>query len=653
MNSLAIIVSLLFTAGANWLPLPSYEDRQGWQELMGQEQSERFIKAGERYLDYEWKAIPATAYLEFERTGDRSAMESRQGANRGAMITLMLAELAEGKGRFTDQLMNGAWLAAEQTSWVLSAHQSRQASGRALPDAREQLIDLGSARYGSIIALTYHFFHSLFDEIDSSVSVAIEAAIKRNILDPFLDEQENAANWWLGFTRTKESDIVNNWNPWCNAEVALCFLLMEKDQARLDAAMDKSIRSIAEFTSYIKQDGACEEGPSYWGAACGKLYDWMQVLYDASEGGYDRFQDPLFVKMVEYVSRSYIGDGYVVNFADAAARGVNPPELMWRCGNACGSKEVCDFALLCLGDNAKGRFRYPSVPTNDSMRALMSVYYNKYIREAVDSLNVLIDNGARYEDVCAGLRSDVPAATWYPETEFAFIRGQQGWFFAGKGGHNNESHNHNDIGSCILFIRNIPVLCDAGVGTYTKQTFGAGRYDIWTMQSDWHSLPMINGSSQVYGREFKARNISCDLASGTLSMDISGAYMEAAACKEWKRSCTLAQGSRPSLTISDSFVLKSRVCPDVENFLVKGEVLLPGQRIDGRTLKPGELVIDCGDGLRVRMSYPTSLSPSVEEKAIEDPKLSKVWGPVLRRISLTSKKNAATKGRYVFTFTEF
>lgn len=45
-------------------------------------------------------------------------MQRIESANRGAMISLMLAELAEGKGRFIPHLADGAWFAAEQTSWV-------------------------------------------------------------------------------------------------------------------------------------------------------------------------------------------------------------------------------------------------------------------------------------------------------------------------------------------------------------------------------------------------------------------------------------------------------------------------------------------------------------------------------------------------------
>ncbi|MCD8302173.1 MAG: heparinase, partial [Prevotellaceae bacterium] len=131
-----------FAAGKQWLPYPAYEDRDGWAALLGDSAVE-LIRRGEDYLDYQWKTVPATAYLAYERTGDRTAMESVNGANSGALLSLILAELAEGKGRFIDQIANGVWLNAQRYSWVLSAHQPRQHSGRSLPDDRDHLIDLG------------------------------------------------------------------------------------------------------------------------------------------------------------------------------------------------------------------------------------------------------------------------------------------------------------------------------------------------------------------------------------------------------------------------------------------------------------------------------------------------------------------------------
>ncbi|MCH5716166.1 heparinase II/III-family protein [Niabella hibiscisoli] len=93
---------------------------------------------------------------------------------------------------------------------------------------------------------------------------------------------------------------------------------------------------------------------------------------------------------------------------------------------------------------------------------------------------------------------------------------KKNYFFAAKGGFNNESHNHNDVGTFSLYVDTIPFFIDAGVGTYTRQTFGRERYSIWTMQSNYHSLPMINGEAQQFGAKYKSSNVS--FSSGTKNL---------------------------------------------------------------------------------------------------------------------------------------
>lgn len=182
-----------------WVPYPAYTDRAAWDSLMGPNK-QRLIEAGEKLLDYKWQLIPATAYLEYERSGNRKVMEVPYDANRQALNTLMLAELAEGKGRFIDQLLNGAYMSCEMNSWVLSAHLPRQSSKRSLPDFREQIIDLGSGGYGALMAWVHYFFRKPFDKINPVVSLQMRKAIKERILDPYMNDDEM---WWMAF----------NWKP--------------------------------------------------------------------------------------------------------------------------------------------------------------------------------------------------------------------------------------------------------------------------------------------------------------------------------------------------------------------------------------------------------------------------------------------------------
>ena len=639
-------VAASFVAGADWFPMPAYTDRAAWEALFG-DAAKEVIRRGEKALEHKWEHIPASAYLEFERAGDRKAMERIEGGNRGAMIALLLAELAEGRGRFIGHLADGAWFSTEQTSWVLSAHQPRQRTKRSLPDGREQLIDLASGRTGALMALTWHFFHGEFDKIDPSISAAVERSVRRNIFDAFLNEEEYEANWWMG--KSEKPKVLNNWTPWCVSDVALAFLLMEPDQQRLDKALRLSMEAVDAWLDYIAPDGACEEGPNYWDASAGRLYDFLQVLYDASHGRFDLFGEERFRRMGTFLSRSFIGDRWVVNFADGSARLSSPMILSWIYGHGLRSPEMERFALYNMASPRSGRFERPGPAYGDAYRALASIRFRPIAVAAVDSLNARVAAGS-LEEVRAALRKDVPASTWYPETEVCFLRGAGGWFLAAKGGHNNESHNHNDIGSCILFAGNRPVLVDAGVGTYTRDTFGKNRYRIWSMQGQWHNIPMPNGTEQLYGKEYKAKNAFCDMQKGVFSLDLDAAYPEEAGIVSLKRTYRLAMKGRPSLEIKDAFALRERKAADEAHFLVQGAVVLPGEACAGRPVAAGTLLVLPEGGPAIRLRFPKDMTASVEEKILDDKRLSDVWGPSLRRIVLKSKEKAPLKGSYTYRF---
>lgn len=375
------------------------------------------------------------------------------------------------------------------------------------------------------------------------------------------------------------------------------------------------------------------------------------------------FDNPLIKDMCDYLHRSYIGDGYVVNFADASPRLGIDNTLIYRFGKACSSKETEDFALSLLYSKEDGRFHAPGVTAgNDVWRSLESVSCHAEMAQAADSLDALLLEEPA-DELIAQLQSIPSDVTWYPETQVCYMRNSSGWFLAAKGGYNDESHNHNDVGSFILYIDDIPVFVDAGVGVYTRQTFSHERYSIWTMQSDWHNLPMINGTSQVFGKEFRARDVKADPQKRTFRADISEAYSDAAACIRWVRSYSLGDDR---LVIKDDYALEKRVLPDCTAFLVQGLVFLPGESyipsdagvpakavtegaaltktdlLRMKTVRKGTVVIANGE-IVVELSFPSSVTPAVEVREITDPKLHAVWGPELRRILFTTRQDAPCK----------
>ena len=89
-------------------------------------------------------------------------------------------------------------------------------------------------------------------------------------------------------------------------------------------------------------------------------------------------------------------------------------------------------------------------------------------------------------------------------TARSFPNSSEGLYIAAKGGNNAENHNHNDVGNFIIYCDGKPVIIDVGVETYIQKTFSKDRYDIWTMQSQYHNLPTINGVQQKNGERISS-----------------------------------------------------------------------------------------------------------------------------------------------------
>ncbi|MEG2856273.1 heparinase II/III family protein [Bacteroides sp.] len=588
-----------------WVTYPDYTDRVGWDKLFGATKSE-YIKRGEQQLNYEWKVVKAMDYIEFERSGSRQVMETPFGDNNLAMIDLLMAELAEGKGRFIPQLINGVFHTCEMTSWALSAHLITQKIHRSLPDHREQLIDLTSGDLSSMLSWVYYLLHNEFDKVNPSIAVRLRYELEKRTIEPYM----NDANyyWWQAF-RATPTTMVNNWNPWCNSNVLQCLMLLENDPEKLAAGVYRTMQSVDRFLNYVHSDGACEEGPSYWGHAGGKLFDYLDLLSTITAGKVSLLGHPMIKNIGEYISRSYIGDGWVVNFADASAKGGGDAPLIYRFGKAVGSDEMIHFAAL-MNDRKLPRNR-------DFYRTMQTLL----IREELEATTP---------------NHVTPLQIWYPETEFCYMKNKSGMFFAAKGGYNDESHNHNDAGSFSVWINNSPILIDAGVGTYTRQTFSSERYSIWTMQSNYHNLPMINGVAQQNGRNYKATQVKFDSKKKMFSADIATAYPESAKVKSWMRSYVL-KGDK--LQINDTFELGETIEKNIVHFMTWGDV---------DSSVPGKVIISV-NGQRALLTYnPAQFDTALEAIPLTDKRLSDVWGKQIYRIILKAKAITKT-GDYTYS----
>ena len=587
-----------------WIPYPSYSEREGWKKLTAPVFS-NIIEKGNLALTYQWQVVKASDYLAYERDGSRVIMEKPMNENATALSNLFFAELAEGKGRFLDQIINGVWYFTEMSTWSLSAHvPAYQPSKRSLAQAGVHVVDLMAGDMGSLLSWIHYFLKDEMDKVNPEISNRLKSNIYSRIVEPYMNRNDM---WWQAL-ELKENKMVNNWNPWCNFNVLTCLLLIEDNEERKVEGIYKTMRSVDKFINYVKSDGACEEGPSYWGHAAGKLYDYLELLSLSTGNKVNLFDQKVIKDMGEYISQSFIGvDSWVVNFADASAKGGGDPLLIYRYGESVGSLEMKQFAKYLL-ENRSNKISL----SRDAFRSLEDLRTVEFIQNETPKLP---NNPYK----------------WYPETEFLYIR-KKGLFFAAKGGFNNESHNHNDIGTFILYKDEQPMFIDAGVGTYNKKTFSKERYDIWTMQSGYHNLPQINGYEQPFGKNYKSKNASFDAKRNEFKLDIAGAYPKEANIKTWIRSYKI---NNNELIITDEFDITKPVMENIVHFLLSSEP----------KIEDGKVILNNGSSsLRFDSKVFEASKEAIEQ---DDPRLSNVWGPRIYRLSLKAK-NLNSKGSYKF-----
>ncbi len=590
-----------------WVTYPDYADREAWNKLPS-DLRQSFVRQAETYADFNWPSIPATSYLDFVRTGNREVMQVPHRARRKALDALVLGELAEGEGRFIDQIVNGVWAYCEQTYWGLSAHLTMQRKGAGLPDPDEPTIDLGVGSTGASLAWTHYFFKEEFDKINPLINERIKKEITDKILVPFYTRSDFQ---WMGF----DTEFVNNWNPWCNYNVLNCILLIEEDKKKRISGIGKVMRSVDEFINYYHDDGGCEEGPAYWGHAGGKLFELLDILYKASGGEISLFHHELIKNIGRYIYRAYIAHPYFINFADANARIHTRSGVIYNYG-----KRIKDMDMMAFGAFLAREYGWDDykIPVGKIETTLNNVFLLDEVLECAPKEPLL-------------------SHFWLADTEIMGARDRtgstDGFYFAAKGGYNKESHNHNDAGSFILYYNGKPCIVDVGVGTYTKKTFGPERYDIWTMQSQYHNLPRINGCDQKDGKDFKATDCQFSASSKTVnfSAEIATAYPPEAGIKTWRRSYRLKKGK--SFKISDTFQLTKSKGETSINFLTvcradidtSGKIKLSGAdftlwlEYDSSAMLVSKESIDIQDS-RLKRSWPNGLTRLVF--SFNKPKLS-------------------------------
>ena len=581
-------MSLLLTIAFSLASLLPQADDSFWRDSIPVEMRQSYITYGEQYLNKSWETLPWTVFAENKQTGNRVNYEAICFAKRRQLAALVIAEIMEGKGRFLNQIIDGMGSFCEETWWGIPAHY-----GKAIPLAELQEVDLFNAETANLIVWTRYMLQKQFDAFSPDLCLRIDREIEQRILIPALEKDY----WW------KTASM--NWNPWICSNWLSCVLICEKDEARKEEAIRQIEQATQTFIDAYPEDGGCDEGAGYWDRAAASMFEVLRLLPSdpsrpscPSQPSQPRTTSKIR-NMAAYVYKTYIGNDYCVNFADAHEnKAVQQINIVYPFGLWLNDQTMREFGAY-LG-RQKDVLTHPAVLFDKSGNfptLSRELFFLRHIRDFIA------------EEPREPSLKDV----WLGDLQIMTAR-RGNLFVAMKGGTNGESHNHNDVGSFITYANNNPLFIDPGVGEYTAKTFSKDRYSIWTMQSQYHNLPQINGVDQKDGKDYAAKVIHHK--DGELTLDIAGAYPAEAAIKSWKRT---VKATKAGVSVIEDYELNSYIAPTRLMFITTN-----------------------GDALK-HISYdPNQMEAIVEDIShLMDPLLQGMWGKKMYRIVLTVKSPKA------------
>ena len=612
---------------AVWVPYPGINKSISWKSILTTEQHAKLIQQAEGLLGYQWPMTRASVFLDYAENGNRTNFEKISFSRRDALSTLVIGELLENKGRFMEDIVDGIWTICEETFWGVPAHLSYQKRGVGLADVNDPVVDLFAAETSSLLAWVSNLMGDKLDKVNPLIKERIYVEIDRRI---FKVIESNPKYRWMGYGRKnvdstlsyKERSFLerrpNNWNPWISSNLLSSILLLEKDKDRRAKFVYQVFDVLDNYLDPYPADGGCDEGPGYWGRAAASTFDCLDLVKMATNNKFNLFNDSLIKKMGEFIFKAYIGDGYYLNFADAVSKTNHSPMLIYRYGKAVGSTDMMGMGAFLANKNAAG----VNIPEGYSLlRKLPELFHSREISNA-KAAEPLIESA------------------WLPDIQVMVSRDKEaskkGFYIAAKAGHNQESHNHNDVGSFMVFYNGKPVLIDVGAGTYTKD-YGKS----WVISSAFHNmLPVVDGEVQQTGRKYSATNVSYASDSKQISFkqDISKTFTDSMGLNKWERTIMHVKGK--SIIISD----------DYEFSTTKKSIMLPMMLVALPDVSvPGKMIVKTSEDDHITIAYdPKKFEIDIEEIKLQDAKIAHTWGSTLYR-AMFKMKNISKKGKYAFT----
>lgn len=498
-------------------------------------------------------ALPESLYDDYKKTGRRSDYEDPYFARINNLMTLVTAECLENKGRFLPKISEYVNAICAEKTWVLPSH-----SRTLLKDLQKGIIDLFSSERAMNLARVRDVLGTKLSEVDREL---IAKTCRVQVVDPFLFEartpKTRSWNWWyMG---------GNNWNAVVNSCCVRLILTLCDDRHERAEAIESYERTTPYFIAGFGDDGYCSEGAAYWNYGFGHHLLGGLAIRRATGGAVDVFAGEKQKRIMTYAYGYEIDGGLRPRFADG---GGNLQDGFLKLGRL-----IWPDLASTRGEASKANaFGFDSLDIWFNDNVLESAHPTMDvlpIRTTFDSAQVFI------------LRPDPKTVS--PRFAVAI-----------KGGHNDELHNHNDLGSYDIVLDGVPLVQDPGPERYTARTFSSKRYESPILNSYGHSVPVVGGVLQHQGRQYAAKIIRTDFtpARDTVVLDLKGGY-PLASLKTLERTLVYDR-KKNAVTVTDKVAFTKP-----ETFAVP---FLTYAQVQETAAKGSFLITDKGKTIRCTMS---------------------------------------------------
>ncbi|GDY14194.1 heparinase [Planctomycetota bacterium] len=496
----AVLVPAL-AAHARDLPWPVVTDRRAWQTACAGVRGEQILHEAEIALSEPWPALPATGHLENTRSGRRSVHETPMFLRRRRLAWLVLAAGMTDQERFHDAVIDALWSICEESTWCSPAHSGQAKAERTplpLPVPGAAFVDLFVAETAAVVAVAGALLAPRLDAVTPAIRQRIAHECRVRLVDPLLRDR---SQWWR--------HGINNWTPWIAANAVLAAGQVEADPAVLAVMIGDLADACGRYRDRLPADGGCDEGVGYWNVGPVKLLEFAERVDRACGGAGKMLDDPRLRAAALFPLRVHLGQGRFPTFSDCKPGDAPRRGALWKLGTALQLPVLCDLARLA----ARGWDPAGEVDDRFDLGNTMQGG-GGHLLTALDHLFL----APAAELAAPPTIPPMAADDWFPDLQWLIARGDR-LVLAAKAGHNSENHNHNDVGQAMVLLDGIPLLVDAGTGSYTTQSFGPRRYELWYNRGSGHGVPVVGGVEQSAGRRFTPDETAALMAGGPFPWD--------------------------------------------------------------------------------------------------------------------------------------